>query len=96
MPLRLASRFKFLFGSSPPARESDQRPEVFLQSLKQLEEPCRRLILLRYFEILTDEEVIQLKLTEYANAQSLKVQRCKCLKKLAVLLHGHKRFFIER
>jgi len=64
--------------------------------LDKIEEPCRRLILLRYYERLTDEEVIQQKLTEYSNAKSLKVQRCKCLKKLAVILHGHKRFFIER
>ncbi len=71
--------------------------EVLLGTLlDKLEEPCRRIILFRYYEKLTDEEVVQQKLAEYSNAKSLKVQRCKCLKKLAAMLRGHRHFFIER
>ena len=72
-----------------------EREELLGTFLNKLEEHCRQLILLRYYEKITDEGAIQQKLTPYSNAKSLKVQRCKCLKKLAGMLEEHKRFFLE-
>ena len=81
---------------TPESYLLQKEKEVLLDALLvSLEESCRRLILLRYFEKVSDEEAILQNLTTFSNAKSLKVQRCKCLKKLAVMLHKHKRFFTE-
>jgi RNA polymerase sigma factor (sigma-70 family) len=84
-----------------PASEFD--PEKYLQlkerealmdsMLDKLEELCRQLILLRYYEEISDEEAIAQKRTPYSNTDSLKVQRSKCLKKLAELVRKHKKLF---
>lgn len=75
--------------------ESDLTPESYLRAkerqtlvrdlLSQLGENCRKVLILKYFEYLKDEEVITRKLAPYSTTASLKSKRGKCLKKLAGL-----------
>gem|GEM_PF-4352648 len=56
------------------------------QALGQLSEPSRQVIRLRYFEELSDEEIVTLGLTAHRNTDSLKSARCRSLKRLAGLV----------
>ncbi|MBV6441752.1 MAG: hypothetical protein EPGJADBJ_03441 [Saprospiraceae bacterium] len=74
---------------------SDMNPEAYVQDkerqklvgqlLQQLEETCRQLIQLKYFNTLRDEEIIDKQLTPFTSVNSLKSKRSQCLKKLAGL-----------
>lgn len=74
---------------------SDLNPEAYLQNkerqnlvgelLKRLEETCRQLIKLKYFDTLRDEEIVARQLTPFTSINSLKSKRSQCLKKLAAL-----------
>lgn len=74
---------------------SDLNPETYLhdkerqtlvgQLLKRLEETCRQLIQLKYFNTLRDEEIIDRQLTPFTSVNSLKSKRSQCLKRLAGL-----------
>lgn len=61
--------------------------------LDKLDAPCKQLILLRYYEEISDEEAIAQKRTLYSNTDSLKAQRSKCLKKLGQIARKHKELF---
>lgn len=83
--------------------EIDVTPEELLQNverekllgrmLDRLEEPCRQIILLRYFHEIPDEEAVRQKLVPYSTADSLKSKRSRCLKELAKLIEPFKARF---
>lgn len=58
--------------------------------LDKLEENCRQLLQLKYFENLRDKEVVEQGLTPYSTTDSLKSKRNKCLNKLIELAKGTK------
>lgn len=72
---------------------SDFNPETYLKDkerasiveelLQRMGENCRKVLLLKYFELRRDKEVIEEKLTPYNTVGSLKSKREQCLKKLA-------------
>lgn len=74
---------------------SDLNPETYLHAkerqklvgdlLKRLEETCRQLIKLKYFDTLQDQEIVSRQLTQFTSINSLKSKRSQCLKKLAGL-----------
>ncbi len=74
---------------------SDLNPEAYLndkerqtlvgQLLQRLEDTCRQLIQLKYFNTLRDEEIIDRQLTQFTSVNSLKSKRSQCLKRLAGL-----------
>lgn len=74
---------------------SDMNPEAYMQAkerqklvgqlLQKLEETCRQLIQLKYFNTLRDEEIVDQQLTSFTSVNSLKSKRSQCLKKLAGL-----------
>ncbi|MFN0214056.1 MAG: RNA polymerase sigma factor [Saprospiraceae bacterium] len=70
-----------------------EREELMDSLLNKMEDLCRQLILLRYYEEISDDEAIAQKRTPYLNVDSLKVQRSKCLKKLAGLVRKHRELF---
>ncbi len=70
-----------------------EREELLGRLLDQLEDTCRQLIRLRYYEEMSDDEAIAQKRTPYSNVDSLKVQRSKCLKKLAEMVRKQKDMF---
>ena len=60
------------------------------QLLNQLDDSCRQIILLRYFDEISDEEAVRQKLTAHTTTDSLKSKRSKCLKALAKLMEPYK------
>ena len=54
-----------------------------VKALDTLDADSRQVIWLKYYEELTDAEVIDKKLTTYTSVHSLRNKRCKCLKKLS-------------
>lgn len=77
------------------AEESSFNPETYLKNkerqliveklLLQLGRNCRKLIKLKYFQYLKDQEIIEEEMTTYTTIGSLKSKRSQCLKKLAAL-----------
>ena len=63
--------------------------------LAKIGENCRQVIKLRYYERLTDAEVIDQKLTPYSTIGSLKVKRSECLSKLSDMVADKKHLFFE-
>jgi len=59
--------------------------DLLMACLGKLGDTCQKLIRLRYFDELTDEEVLKKKLTEYTTSDSLRNRRSQCLKKLRAL-----------
>lgn len=53
--------------------------------LSKIGENCQKIIRLKYLEEYKDEEIIEQKLTQYANINTLKVKRSECMKKLTEL-----------
>ena len=53
------------------------------KALNRLNENARQLIKLKYYDGLSDAEIIEKKLTIYTTVDSLKNRRCRCMKKLA-------------
>ncbi|HRI62509.1 MAG TPA: sigma-70 family RNA polymerase sigma factor [Saprospiraceae bacterium] len=66
--------------------EKKEQLELLEQAIKRLGEGCRQLLRYRFYENLTDEAVLLLGTTPYANTDSLKVTRNRCMKKLAAFL----------
>lgn len=74
-------------------QHSDFDPEAYLlqketeseigRLLKSLGGVCEKIIRLRYFDNIRDQEVVDLQLVAFSNVDSLKSKRCSCLKKLA-------------
>jgi RNA polymerase sigma factor (sigma-70 family) len=65
------------------ALEMQRENAQFLTSLlKELGELCHQIIQLRHLDDYSDEEVIEKKWTKYTSADSLKVKRSECMKKL--------------
>lgn len=72
---------------------SDFNPETYLKDkerqslvgelLKRVGEPCHRLLQMKFFENLRDNEIIEQKLSPYSSVGSLKSKRSQCMKKLA-------------
>ncbi len=73
----------------------DFNPETYLNNkelettigklLGKLEENCRKLLRLKYFDNLRDKEIVEQKLTPYTSTTSLKSKRNQCLNKLIEL-----------
>jgi RNA polymerase sigma factor (sigma-70 family) len=71
---------------------SDINPEAYLNNkeleqlvgklLGKLEENCRQLLRLKYFENLRDKEIVEQNLTSYSSTTSLKSKRNQCMNKL--------------
>jgi DNA-directed RNA polymerase specialized sigma24 family protein len=59
--------------------------EMTRQLLTQLGEPCQQVVRLHHIDGYSDEEVIQGKMTRYTTADSLKMKRSDCMKKLIQL-----------
>ncbi len=74
---------------------SDYDPETYLNNkeleqlvgklLEKLEENCRQLLRLKYFENLKDKEIVEQKITPYTSTTSLKSKRNQCMNKLIEL-----------
>lgn len=58
--------------------------------LDKLEENCKQLLRLKYFENLRDKEIVEQRLTPYTSTASLKSKRSHCLNKLTELAKGSK------
>lgn len=65
--------------------------EVIEIWLAELGAPCNNLIRLRYLDNYSDQEQIDLKLTDYSSVNSLKVTRSKCMDKLVVIAEKWKK-----
>ena len=70
--------------------QNKEREKLLDQVLDQLGEPCRQIILLRYFEGIADEEAVSRQFVPFSSADSLKTKRSKCLKTLSELMKLHK------
>lgn len=46
---------------------------------------CEKIIRLKYFDLMKDQDIVGLRLVPFSNVDSLKSKRCFCLKKLAEL-----------
>jgi RNA polymerase sigma factor (sigma-70 family) len=76
---------------------SDYDPVVYLSNkelekivgriLGKLEENCRQLLRLKYFENLRDKDIVEQNLTPYTSTTSLKSKRSQCMNKLMELAH---------
>ncbi|MCB0644751.1 MAG: sigma-70 family RNA polymerase sigma factor [Phaeodactylibacter sp.] len=62
-----------------------ERRSIVRALLARLGENCRKVLQLKYFEYLKDEEVVSGNLAPYSTVASLKSKRGQCLKKLADL-----------
>ena len=69
--------------------------ETVAKMLSKLGDHCREVIRLRYFERLTDAEVIEKKLMHYSSVGSLKVKRSECMGKLTEMVGDKKHLFFE-
>ncbi|MBP7273240.1 MAG: sigma-70 family RNA polymerase sigma factor [Saprospiraceae bacterium] len=72
-----------------------ERDRLVAECLKSVGENCERLLRLKYFEGYRDEEIIQLKLTQYTTADTVKNKRSECLKKLTALIETQRHNFFE-
>ena len=71
-------------GFDPEANDQKKEQQLIIGAmLDKLEDPCRQLIRWRYYDNLKDEEIMERKLSHFTTLNSLKSQRCKCLKKLS-------------
>lgn len=66
------------------------RLKLLKNMLEELGAPCRELIELKYLCELTDDEQIDKSLTKFKNANSLRVRRSQCMKKLIALSNKYK------
>mgnify|MGYP003429285961 CR=1 FL=1 len=66
------------------------RLKLLKNMLEELGAPCRELIELKYLCELTDDEQIERGLTLFKNANSLRVRRSQCMKKLLALSDKYK------
>lgn len=73
--------------------QNKEREKLLGQLLDQLGDPCRHIILLRYFEEVPDQEAVNRQLAPFSSTDSLKNKRSKCLKILADLVRRHKTEF---
>ncbi|MCB0547729.1 MAG: sigma-70 family RNA polymerase sigma factor [Phaeodactylibacter sp.] len=73
--------------------DKKEKEQLLGNLLAQMGEDCQRLIRLRYFEEIKDEQAIERQLTKYSTVDSLKNKRCKCLKKLSELAKQHQHLF---
>jgi DNA-directed RNA polymerase specialized sigma24 family protein len=60
--------------------------DLVAKMLEKVGENCRHVIRLRYFEKLSDAEIIDKKLSPYSTVGSLKVKRSECISKLSELM----------
>lgn len=67
---------------SEALQKSEESAELLQHFLEKLGPPCRDVIRLHHIDGYSDEEVIQLKLTQYKSVDSLKMMRSNCMKKL--------------
>lgn len=70
--------------------QNKEREKMLGQLLNQLDDSCRQIILLRYFDEISDEEAVRQKLTAHTTTDSLKSKRSKCLKAMAKLMEPYK------
>ncbi|MCC6753380.1 MAG: sigma-70 family RNA polymerase sigma factor [Saprospiraceae bacterium] len=66
------------------------RLKLLKNMLEELGAPCRELIELKYICELTDDEQIEGGLTMFKNANTLRVRRSQCMKKLIALSNKYK------
>lgn len=69
-------------GSWEEEQSRREAAELTRQLLAQLGEPCQTVIRLHHIDGFSDEEVIRNKWTQYSTADSLKMKRSDCMKKL--------------
>lgn len=69
--------------------QNKEREILLGQMLDRLGDPCRQIILLRYYDELPDDDVVTQKLTPFSTTDSLKTKRAKCMKLLANLFRRH-------
>lgn len=70
--------------------EHKEQKEVLEHLLARLGAPCNQLLRLTYLDGYRDEEILQLKLTTYTSADSLRSTRSQCFKKLKALARAGK------
>jgi len=63
--------------------------------LEQMNSPCKELIYYRYLEPCPDQEILDKKITNHANINSLRATRSECLKKLTTLASKYKHLYYE-
>ncbi len=74
------------------------RKELQLQItafLDKMNDSCRRLIRLRYFDDYRDEEIISRQFTQYTSIDALRNKRSACMKKLGQLMANFKHLLHE-
>ncbi len=86
-----------VFGENEIGKFYEQRAleEQIGKLLNSVGENCRQVIKLRYYERLSDAEVIEQKLTPYSTVGSLKVKRSECISKLSEMVADKKHLFYE-
>lgn len=65
--------------------------QLLAGALEKMPENCRQLITLFHLEGKSDEETLQLGLTQYTTVPSLRSKRGECMKKLRLLMEDFKR-----
>jgi RNA polymerase sigma factor (sigma-70 family) len=65
--------------------EMKANENVLHNLMNQIGENCKKIISLKYLEEYKDEEILEQKMTQYANINTLKVKRSECMKKLSEL-----------
>ncbi|MBK9109549.1 MAG: hypothetical protein IPM92_14540 [Saprospiraceae bacterium] len=69
--------------------------KLLKRMLEELGSPCKELIYLKYISELSDEEQIKENRTSYKNADSLRVSRSQCMKKLLALSNKYKSSYAQ-
>lgn len=62
-----------------------ERQAIVGQLLDQLGDPCRKILVLKYFEYYRDKELLEKRIVAFSTLNSLKSKRSQCLKMLAEL-----------
>lgn len=71
--------------------EYRERSEALMQTLAQLGDNCRKILVLFYYENQSMKEILQH--TEYENEQVLRNKKHKCLKKLSEMISSQKALY---
>lgn len=68
-----------------PGFAGSEAVRQLVELMERLDEPCRRLIRIKYLEGWSDKEAIAERLTPYSTVNALKAHRSMCMKKLSMI-----------
>lgn len=78
------SKLKFVEDDAEQLQERIEREDLVMQTVSEMKPPCDTILKAQYWDKLSGEQIAQK--FGYSNADSVKAQKFKCIKKLRVIL----------